>query len=264
MPPEAGRPRYTLVGPDGQPYRSDRPGRLGGHRRLHIYGRLDCPSARRALAAGGYRAHRVFFPDEITAIVAGYRPCGVCLPRQHRAWRTAEDGPPGALPSFVIAGLEEAGYAGELPEPVPCTEAELRAALELAADGPPRARSVAVGHSRDGVSVAKARSFLAAWTAAGGEVAAVVDWPQHAASWLRQARRFASASPDVWVVSAAPLGWAQMARRLRHSTDWAPERTIGLAPLGDPVSVALAGRGTVAGMRSVAPDGSVNRVSGDL
>jgi hypothetical protein len=80
---------FRLVGSDGREHPSDRPGTLGGHRRSRIYGRLDCPSALRALARGGYRAHRVFFADEITAVRAGYRPCGVCLPEQHRAWKRA-------------------------------------------------------------------------------------------------------------------------------------------------------------------------------
>ena len=34
---------------------------------MKIYGRLDCPSALRAIAVGGYVASRVFFADEPTA-----------------------------------------------------------------------------------------------------------------------------------------------------------------------------------------------------
>ena len=79
--------RYTLLDAAGRPYRSATPGRLGGHRRSKLYGRLDCPSALRAIAAGGYRAHRVFFADEKTAAAAGYRPCAVCLPEQYRRWK---------------------------------------------------------------------------------------------------------------------------------------------------------------------------------
>jgi len=66
---------------------SAEPGTLGGHRRTRIYGRLDCPSALRAIARGGYVAHRVFFADEATARAAGYRPCARCLPQQYAAWR---------------------------------------------------------------------------------------------------------------------------------------------------------------------------------
>ena len=78
---------YTLIGPDGRPFDSKRPGTLGGHRRGRIYGRLDCPSALRAIVRGGYVAERVFFADESVAIAAGYRPCAVCLPERYREWR---------------------------------------------------------------------------------------------------------------------------------------------------------------------------------
>ncbi len=82
-----GGKRYTLLGPDGRPYGSSVPGTLGGHRGSKIYGRLDCRSARAALAAGAYLAHRVFFADEQTAIAAGYRPCAVCLPAAYQVWK---------------------------------------------------------------------------------------------------------------------------------------------------------------------------------
>ncbi|MFI6088112.1 Ada metal-binding domain-containing protein [Streptomyces sp. NPDC051218] len=69
------------------PYPSGTPGTLGGHRRGRLYGRLDCPSALRAVARGPYAAHRVFFADEATAVAAGYRPCAVCLPAQYARWK---------------------------------------------------------------------------------------------------------------------------------------------------------------------------------
>ena len=83
---------YTLLGADGRHFVSETPGLLGGNRRLRIYGRLDCPSARRALARGGYARHRVFFADEATAIAAGYRPCGVCMRDEYARWKDARDG----------------------------------------------------------------------------------------------------------------------------------------------------------------------------
>lgn len=87
----AAAPRgYTLIGADGRPCHSDVAGRFGGYRRGRIYGRLDCPSALRHIARGHYVRHRVFFADEATAVAAGYRPCAVCLPDRHRAWRTGE------------------------------------------------------------------------------------------------------------------------------------------------------------------------------
>ncbi|MEY9886867.1 hypothetical protein ABIA35_009634 [Catenulispora sp. MAP12-49] len=81
---------WTLLGADGRTYPSPAPGTLGGHRRLRIYGRLDCPSALRHIAEGHYTAHRVFFADENTAVAAGYRPCARCLPDRYRAWRLAQ------------------------------------------------------------------------------------------------------------------------------------------------------------------------------
>ncbi|MCU9946789.1 Ada metal-binding domain-containing protein [Pseudomonas sp. PDM13] len=78
---------WTLIGADGRPFASNRPGTLGGHRRNKLYGRLDCRSALQALARGGYRAHRVFFLDEATALSAGYRPCAVCMPERYRMWK---------------------------------------------------------------------------------------------------------------------------------------------------------------------------------
>jgi hypothetical protein len=84
--PGPADPAYMLLGADRRPYRSMTPGQFGGHRRSRIYGRLDCPSARRAIAAGGYVSYRVFFADEPAAIAAGYRPCAVCLPAAYAAW----------------------------------------------------------------------------------------------------------------------------------------------------------------------------------
>jgi methylphosphotriester-DNA--protein-cysteine methyltransferase len=62
-------------------------GTLGGHRKTRIYGRLDCPSALRAIARGGYVAHRVFFTDEAAAISVGYRPCARCMPERYKEWK---------------------------------------------------------------------------------------------------------------------------------------------------------------------------------
>jgi methylphosphotriester-DNA--protein-cysteine methyltransferase len=82
----------TLLGADGRPYLSDVKGQWGGHRAAKIYGRLDCPSALRAIARGGYARQRVFFADEATAIAAGYRPCARCCPDGYRAWKRTAGG----------------------------------------------------------------------------------------------------------------------------------------------------------------------------
>ena len=93
-PPAPGlngeRATYTLLGPDRRTYQSTVKGILGGHRSDRIYGRLDCPAAALALRRGGYRAERVFFADEPTAITAGFRPCAACLPLQYADWRSRQ------------------------------------------------------------------------------------------------------------------------------------------------------------------------------
>ncbi len=81
---------WWLTGADGQRYESDTPGTLGGYRPRRIYGRLDCPSALRAIRKGGYVNHRVFFADAGAAVAAGYRPCGNCLRDDHAAWKAAQ------------------------------------------------------------------------------------------------------------------------------------------------------------------------------
>lgn len=81
---------WRLLDAGGSPYASPVPGTLGGHRRGRVYGRLDCPAALRAIARGGYVRDRVFFADAATAVAAGFRPCGACLPAAYRAWKAAQ------------------------------------------------------------------------------------------------------------------------------------------------------------------------------
>lgn len=78
---------YHLIGKDGKEYLSSEKGTIGGHRKLKIYGRLDCPSALRHIQNGNYVNHRVFFTDELTAIQAGYRPCAVCMKEHYKQWK---------------------------------------------------------------------------------------------------------------------------------------------------------------------------------
>ena len=100
------------------------------------------------------------------------------------------------------------------------------------------ARLIAIGHGRDDASAATADAFALAWEAAGGELAARVDWAPAGASWLRQARRLTSGQPDAWVIADTAEGFAPMARRLRASTDWDPGRTVFIGRLvrSDPLS----------------------------
>jgi hypothetical protein len=82
---------YTLLDKNGQEYRSLTPGTIGGYKRKKIYGRLDCPSAKRHIAKGEYIKYRVFFADEKTAKAAGYRPCGVCMKEEYKKWKAEQE-----------------------------------------------------------------------------------------------------------------------------------------------------------------------------
>ncbi|MEU3465668.1 hypothetical protein ABZ721_37745 [Streptomyces sp. NPDC006733] len=132
--------------------------------------------------------------------------------------------------SPLMPAAQAARFA-EMPPPAPHTEADLRSLLALLTAPAAAVSTVAVGHSRDAASRAAAEAFVAAWQAGGGTVVAVVDWPEQAASWLRPALRLTAQDPDAWVIAAAPLGWAQLSRRLRLSTDWNPRRTYAFPPL---------------------------------
>ncbi|GAA1671928.1 hypothetical protein GCM10009765_21650 [Fodinicola feengrottensis] len=103
-----------------------------------------------------------------------------------------------------------------------------------------RTSLVTIGHGRDESSVAAATAFVDGWLAVGGEILAVVDWPEEAASWLRPAERFVAGGPDAWVVTARPAGFAALCRRLRTTT-WDPARTYRLAGLADPRSRSTGG-----------------------
>ncbi len=118
------------------------------------------------------------------------------------------------------------------------TSPELEALLGLIG----QARYIVIG--TDTSSRPDGERIAAAW---GGIVLATVTWPETAASWLRQARRFAAPEPDAWVVSASPEGWAGMARRLLLSTSWNPHRTFATS--------ALAGY-PIPGLRGARADGT--------
>ena len=78
---------YRLVDSSGKEYESKVPGNFGGHKRLKIYGRLDCKSAARYIEKGQYVQHRVFFANEEIAIKAGYRPSAKCMPEEYKEWK---------------------------------------------------------------------------------------------------------------------------------------------------------------------------------
>ncbi|MBE7635467.1 metal-binding protein [Sneathiella sp. P13V-1] len=53
----------------------------GGHRKLKIYGRLDCWSGKKMK-----RENRVFFKSKEEAQSSGFRPCGHCMKKAYRQW----------------------------------------------------------------------------------------------------------------------------------------------------------------------------------
>lgn len=79
--------KYKLLDENGNEYISEIPGKFGGHKKLKIYGKLDCRSALSYIKKGQYVKYRVFFADEKTAIKAGYRPCGVCMKKKYKEWK---------------------------------------------------------------------------------------------------------------------------------------------------------------------------------
>ncbi len=81
---------FKLLDKNGKTYESETAGLLGGYRPKKIYGRLDCFSAKNAIAKGGYVQHRVFFADEPAAKAAGYRPCGNCMRTEYAAWKAKQ------------------------------------------------------------------------------------------------------------------------------------------------------------------------------
>jgi len=82
-----GSKEYKLLDEDGKVYLSKIPGTIGGHKKLKIYGKMDCPSALLYIKKGQYVNNRVFFLDEETAIKNNYRPCGKCMKKEYLIWK---------------------------------------------------------------------------------------------------------------------------------------------------------------------------------
>jgi hypothetical protein len=107
-----------------------------------------------------------------------------------------------------------------------------------------------------------AAAFACRWEARGGTVIDVITWPEEAASWLRQATRFAAADPDLWIMAGPPRGWAQMTRRLLWSTPWQPGRTLAFAALGTQHAIELVGAHNLQGLAGATADGGSWTVCG--
>jgi hypothetical protein len=133
------------------------------------------------------------------------------------------------------------------------TETELNRMAELARRRD--ARTIAIGRGRSAPAAATAAAFARRWEAGGRIVLDIVTWPEEAASWLRQATRFAAADPDLWVMTGPAGGWAQMTRRLLWSTPWQPGRTIAFADLGTWPAVGLVGAHNLDGLTGATADG---------
>jgi hypothetical protein len=125
--------------------------------------------------------------------------------------------------------------------------------LQLAMDR--SAGTVAIGRGRSAAATRAASGFARRWEASTRAVLCVVTWPGNAASWLRQAVRFAAANPDMWVMSDPSGGWAQMTRRLLWATPWQPERTIAGADIGTSQAIGLVGAANVSGLAGATADG---------
>lgn len=82
--------QFKLIDNNGKKYLSSIPGKLGGNKKLKIYGRLDCPSAKKWIEKGYYISNRVFFENEDIAIAAGYRPCAICMPNEYEKWKNKQ------------------------------------------------------------------------------------------------------------------------------------------------------------------------------
>ena len=150
------------------------------------------------------------------------------------------------------------GMTGPMTE-TEATDAELSRMTELALSR--GARAIAIGSGNSPAATRAVREFARRFQATGGIITCAVTWPESAASWLRQATRFAAADPDLWVMAGPATGWAQMTRRLLWSTPWRPERTIAFAAIGTRHVTGLVGAHNLPGLTGATADGSTWQVS---
>jgi len=144
------------------------------------------------------------------------------------------------------------GMAGRIAE-TDATEAELSRMTGLALSR--GARVIAIGSGNTPAAARAVAGFTRRWEATGGIILCAVTWPESAASWLRHARRFTAADPDLWVMAGPPTGWAQMTRRLLWSTPWRPERTIAFAAIGTGQVIGLVGAHNLPRLTGATADG---------
>jgi methylphosphotriester-DNA--protein-cysteine methyltransferase len=59
--------------------------RLGGNKKLKIYGLLSCKSGKRMK-----KENRIFFTGETEALQKEYRPCGHCMREKYQQWKSQQ------------------------------------------------------------------------------------------------------------------------------------------------------------------------------
>jgi hypothetical protein len=159
---------------------------------------------------------------------------------------------------MTASPLLPTGAAGPVAETeTEVTDAELNRMTELAHG----ANTLAIGRGNSPAATRAVDVFARRFEAAGGTVIRTVTWPEAAASWLRQATRFATADPDLWVMAGPATGWAQMTRRLLWSTPWRPERTIAFAAIGTEPVISLVGAHNLPGLTGATVNGGTWRIS---
>jgi hypothetical protein len=136
------------------------------------------------------------------------------------------------------------------------TEAEERAVIRLLKAMRPHPVTVVIGAARDPRCADASERLAALWHDQGGVVLDTVTWPEHAASWLRQAHRLIRPAPDAWIVAGLLPGFVQLGRRLALSTGWDPARTVATASLAHESLIANGGIGTFDHLRGARRDGS--------
>jgi hypothetical protein len=127
------------------------------------------------------------------------------------------------------------------------TGAETTALITLARSR--GAQTIAIGSGRTPVALDSARVLAEAWER--GKVELELSWPETAASWLRQATRFAAADADLWIMLGPPLGWAQMTRRLLWSTPWKPAHALLAGAVSERDTLDLVGLQNLPGIGGV-------------
>ena len=81
-----GNKDYKLMTSEGIVL-SEIPGTIGGHRKLKIYGKLDCYNALKWIEKGYYIDNRLFFENIEIAESLGYRPCAKCMKKEYIKWK---------------------------------------------------------------------------------------------------------------------------------------------------------------------------------